>query len=280
MRVLITGAAGMLGRDVAAAARAGGHEVVALTRADLDVTDEQAVRRRIAAEAPETVVHCAAWTDVDGAEADHEGAMRLNGEATGHVAAAAAGAGASVVVPSTDYVFDGLGRRPYVESDPVGPRSVYGHSKLEGERMAASANPRHFVARTSWLFGVGGGNFVETMLRVGGERGELRVVQDQVGCPTYTAHLALALLELAATDAYGVHHVAGTGSCSWYEFAVTIFQESGVSCRVEPCASAEFPRPAPRPAYSVLGTERGAVDPLPAWRDGLSAYLAERRVAA
>jgi dTDP-4-dehydrorhamnose reductase len=250
----------MLGRDVARVS--GG---LALPRAELDVTDRAAVREAIRPD--DLVFNCAAWTDVDGAEEHEAEATRVNGEGARNVAEAAG----TVVYVSTDYVFDGRGHRPYVESDPVGPLSAYGRSKLAGERATAEANPRHFVVRSSWLFGPGGRNFVETMLGLGPE---VRVVDDQVGCPTFTGHLAEALAGLAATEDYGVHHMAASGSCSWFEFAREIFARAGSGTRAEPCTTAEFPRPAPRPAYSVLASERG--HRLPDWREGLDAYLGVR----
>ena len=267
----------MLARDLIRAGEAAGHDVIALGRRDLDVTDRRAVSERIAGERPDAVVNCAAYTDVDGAESDAASAMRLNAEAAGHVAEAAARAGASVLYPSSDYVFDGRKGEPYVESDPTGPLSAYGRSKLAGERATEAANPRSFVVRSAWLFGAGGRNFVETMLRVAGTRGELAVVADQVGCPTYTGHLARALVRLLATDAHGVHHLAGAGACSWYEFAAEIFRRAGVACRVVPTTTEALARPAPRPAYSVLAIERAdGPGPLPHWTEGLDAYLAER----
>jgi dTDP-4-dehydrorhamnose reductase len=164
-----------------------------------------------------------------------------------------------------------------VESDPTAPIGAYGRSKLAGEHAVASANERHFVARTSWLFGVAGKNFVDTMLGLGRDRDELKVVDDQVGLPTYTGHLATALIELAATDSHGIHHLAGGGAeCSWFQFASEIFRQAGVDVRTLPCTAAEFARPAPRPAYSVLGSERPDPVRLPDWREGLAAYLAER----
>jgi dTDP-4-dehydrorhamnose reductase len=184
-----------------------------------------------------------------------------------------------VLQPSTDYVFDGTKRTPYVESDPTGPRSAYGRSKLAGERAVVKANERSFVVRTSWLFGVAGRNFVDTMLGLARDRDEARVVHDQVGCPTYAGHLADALVRLAGTDSYGIHHVAGGGACSWFEFAGEIFRQAGLEVRAVPCTTAEFPRPAPRPAYSVLGSERPDTARLPDWREGLASYLAERAIA-
>jgi dTDP-4-dehydrorhamnose reductase len=252
----------MLGQDVV---RAAAGSALGLARADLDVTDAAAVREAVAG--AELVINCAAYTDVDGAEADPKAALRVNRDGARNVAEAAA----KVVYVSTDYVFDGTKREPYVESDPVGPVSAYGRSKLAGERATAEANSRHFVVRSAWLFGPGGGNFVETMLGLGPE---VRVVDDQIGCPTFTGHLAGALVRLAATEDYGLHHMAASGSCSWYEFAREIFARAGVDARARACTTADFPRPAPRPAYSVLASERG--HRLPSWQDGLDTYLGVR----
>jgi dTDP-4-dehydrorhamnose reductase len=268
----VTGAGGMLGQEVVRAAAE--HEVVALTHADLDVTDRAAVDRSVADARPDVVINCAGFTDVDGAESHEDAATLLNGAAAGYLAAAAP----AIVHPSTDYVFDGSKRTPYVESDPTSPHSAYGRSKLAGER-AVAANPRHFIARTSWLFGGGGKNFVDTMLGLAADRDELKVVDDQVGCPTYAGHLANALVQLAEGDSYGVHHVAGAGECSWFAFAREIFRRAEVDVNVVPCTTAEFPRPAPRPAYSVLASERPDAVRLPSWREGLAAYLAERAPA-
>jgi dTDP-4-dehydrorhamnose reductase len=265
----------MLGQDVRRAAEAVNHEVVALDRAALDVTDAAAVEQAFAELRPDTAIACAAWTDVDGAETAEDDALKLNADAARNVAAAAASVDASVVLPSTDYVFDGTGERPYVESEPTNPQSAYGRTKLAGEQEAAAANPRHFVVRTSWLFGVGGRNFVETMLSLA-DSGIVTVVRDQVGSPTYTGHLAEGLLRLAATRAYGVHHMAAGGQCSWYDFARAIFEDAGADCQVLSTTTAELGRPAPRPAYSVLDTEWPDPIRLPDWRDGLRAYLAER----
>jgi dTDP-4-dehydrorhamnose reductase len=186
-----------------------------------------------------------------------------------------AAAAERVLYVSTDYVFDGAKRTPYVESDPTGPLQEYGRSKLAGERATAAANRNHLIVRSSWLFGPGGRNFVETMLALGRERDELQVVDDQVGSPTFTGHLAEALVSLAGGGARGVLHVTGAGSCSWFEFAREIFGRADVDCEVAPCTTHELPRPAQRPAYSVLESERGAPR-LPAWQDGLDAYLGVR----
>ena len=279
MKILITGAGGMLGRDVGLTARAANHEVVALTHEELDLQRPGVVRDALAREQPHAVINCAAWTDVDGAESDEVSATEVNGEAAGLLAAAAADVGASIVHPSTDYVFDGTATRPYVESDHTNPVNAYGRSKLAGEHAVAAANPRHFVVRTSWLFGAGGRNFVETMLGLAGAGGPVLVVRDQVGCPTYTGHLAGALIRLVDGESYGLHHIAGQGECSWFEFANEIFEQSAVETRAMSCTSDEFPRPAPRPAYSVLRTERDYGFELPTWQEGLASYLSERAVA-
>src|SRR3954471_14172490 len=199
MRLLVTGAAGMLGTDVVAAAA--GHDVVALARADLDITDNDAVRAAVRDTRPDAIVNCAAWTDVDGAEAHEAAATRINGDGAGHVAAAGAEAGAHVVHVSTDYVFPGDASSPYREDAPTGPIAAYGRSKLAGELAVEEAAPSsHAIVRTAWVFGPHGKNFVDTMLRLGAEREEIAVVDDQVGCPTYTGHLAPALVEIAERD--------------------------------------------------------------------------------
>jgi dTDP-4-dehydrorhamnose reductase len=276
MRLLVSGAGGMLGQDLVSAVEDAGHELIALSRADLEITDRAAVQRVIGGAAPDLVVNCAAWTDVDGAEASSQAAHAVNGAGAGNVAAAAAQAGAWMIQISTDYVFDGAKREPYVESDPVAPQSVYGSSKLKGEReVAARSAGRHTIVRTSWLFGAGGPCFPATILRLARERDELTVVDDQVGCPTFTGHLARALVELATGEPpLGVVHMAGGGACSWYELAREAVACADLRCEVKPGRTADLRRPAPRPAYSVLATERGTAAPrLPAWRDGLADYM-------
>jgi dTDP-4-dehydrorhamnose reductase len=267
----------MLGRDVVRACELRGHQVAGVIRSELDITDGAAVDDAIAGSRPDVVVNCAAWTDVDGAEEREAEASRVNSEAAGVVASAAASVGAKVLYPSTDYVFDGDKGSPYVESDRTVPLSAYGRSKLAGETSVEVANPRNFIVRSSWLYGLGGRNFVETMLALGADQPEVLVVSDQVGCPTYTVHLASAFAALIEGEAYGIHHAAGGGSCSWYEFAQEIFDQSGMECRVMAASTDMLARAAPRPAYSVLGSERGDAPALPSWREGLAAYLAERQ---
>ena len=255
-RILITGAGGQLGHALAEVFP----EADARARAELDVTKPLAL-----GPPPELVLHAAACTDVDGAEADAERAAAVNVTGTRNVVAL----GAPVVYYSTDYVFDGTKREPYVESDQPRPLSVYGRTKLEGEREVRAG----WVVRSSWLFGATGHNFVRTMLRLGKERDEVRVVDDQRGSPTYVGHLAEATRELLGRP-HGIWHVAAEGDCTWAEFAAAIFDEAGLSCRVVPIRTEELARPAPRPAYSVLRSERPDAPRLPHWRDGLRECLA------
>ena len=279
MRILITGAGGMLGHDLVSAAGAGGAECIALTRAELDVTDAAKVEAEIAGAHPDVVVNCAAWTDVDGAEAAPDAAAAVNGEGAGNVARAASHAGAWTIQISSDYVFDGRKGEPYVESDVTCPLSSYGRSKLAGEQAVAGEAPsNHTIVRSSWLFGAHGHCFPATILRLARERDELRVVDDQVGCPTFTEHLARALLTLCERPSPGILHIAATGSCSWYEFARQIVAEAAVSTTVVSCRTADMPRPAQRPPYSVIASERRAPK-LPEWREGLRAYLSTAAVA-
>jgi len=266
----------MLGRDVVRAAQLSGHEVVAADRSVLDVTDSSATRAFFDEETPQAVINCAAFTDVDGAEREPDEAMKVNADGARNLAAAAAAVGATVVYPSTDYVFDGSKDTPYLENDEPSPLGSYGTSKLAGEVDTAAVNPQHFIVRSSWLFGVGGRNFVETMLGMAEDNDFVVVVRDQVGSPTYTAHLAEGLVRMLDTRAYGLHHMSAAGECSWYDFAVAIFERAGVDCRVMSAATDELARPAPRPAYSVMDTQYEDAIHLPRWQDGLTYYLQER----
>ncbi len=263
-RVLITGAGGQLGHALHAAFAA--DDVAALGRGDWDVTlppGDAVSRGRF-----DLVLHAAAWTDVDGAEADPQGAAAVNVGGTANVAAL----GVPLVAYSSDYVFDGHKREPYVESDGPNPLSAYGRTKLGGE---AAAGPGAWIVRTSWLYGASGHNFLRTMLRLAAERDEVSVVDDQRGCPTFVGHLAAATRELVDADLpRGVWHLAADGDCTWADFAETIFAEAGLSCRVRRISTEELDRAAPRPAYAVLRSARPAAPRLPHWRDGLRDCLA------
>jgi dTDP-4-dehydrorhamnose reductase len=260
--VLVTGAGGQLGRALVEAFD--GDDLVALTHADWDVSEPPP-----AGVGPfDLVLHTAAWTDVDGAEADPQAASAVNVGGTKHAAELG-----PLVYYSTDYVFDGRKGSPYVESDAPNPLSAYGRSKAYGE---AAAGEQAWIVRSSWLFGATGHNFVRTMLRLGAERDEVSVVDDQVGCPTYVGHLALATREIVERP-YGIWHVAADGECTWAEFAQAIFEEAKLECRVVPISTAELGRPARRPHYSVLRSEKPGAPRLPHWRDGLRECLARLR---
>ena len=264
-RVLITGAGGQLGHALGQVFS--GDDVLALTRAEWDVT--QPASNSLLDDELDLVLHTAAWTDVDGAEADPQGAAAVNVAGTAHAAALKT----PLVTYSTDYVFDGRKRSPYVESDGPNPMSAYGRTKLHGE---AAAGRQAWVVRTSWLFGSTGHNFLRTMLRLGAERDEVAVVDDQRGSPTFVGHLAEATRELVDGELpHGLWHMAADGECTWADFAEAIFEETGLVVRVRRISSAELQRPAPRPAYSVLRSERAGAPRLPHWRDGLRACLAE-----
>src|SRR6185295_764258 len=277
MRCLVFGGAGMLGQAVVAEARSRGWDAFGLSRAQADVTDRGRLLGWADDFRPEVIVNCAAFTRVDDCETETERAFAVNGEAVEHAAEAAARAGAPLVQVSTDYVFDGEASEPYREDAATAPRSVYGRSKLEGERRAL-AYDRSLVVRTSWLFGPGGPNFVATMVRLI-EAGSLplRVVNDQEGCPTYTGFLAAALLDLARAGATGIVHYRNREPVSWYAFAAEIARRWCGTAEVVPITTAELPRPAPRPAYSVLDVSRfekiagRSVEP---WEKGLVETLA------
>jgi dTDP-4-dehydrorhamnose reductase len=273
----------MLGTDLQAELAGRGEQVVALSRSDLDITDSRLVNATFADAAPTIVVNCAAYTKVDLAETDENVANAINGSAVEILAHAANQAGALLVTISTDFVFDGMSKTPYEVTHQTHPLSAYGRSKLLGE-IAASHAERHLIIRTSWLFGTHGPNFVEAIrnqIRKG--TNPLRVVSDQRGRPTYTPHLAQAILRLApmadeSDVARGIVHYADGDECSWFDFANAIVEECGADVRVKPVSTDEFPRPARRPAYSVLSTERyerlTGLQP-ESWRDGLREYLAK-----
>jgi dTDP-4-dehydrorhamnose reductase len=276
MKVVIAGANGQLGKDMLLAATNAGHDAVGFGRTEMDVADADAVRRRLDLERPDIVINSAAWTDVDGAETAEDAAYAVNGTGAENVAAGAREVGAAVVFVSTDYVFDGDKGAPYVESDQPAPLSAYGRTKLAGEEATAAANPRHFIVRSSGLFGIGGGNFVATMLRLAESTNEVLVIRDQVTAPTYTWHLAYGLTRLIDGIEYGIHHMAAAGQCSWYEFAREIFEQANVDCKVLSGTTEMLGRPAARPAFSAMVSQREHAITLPSWNDGLAGYLAQR----
>jgi dTDP-4-dehydrorhamnose reductase len=277
-RWLITGAGGMVGRDLVDELTARGEDVVALTRSDLDIADARATLATIGEAKPSIIINCAAYTKVDAAEEHESIANAVNGSSVEFLAQAANDTEALLVQLSTDFVFDGMKKTPYDINDTTHPLSAYGRSKLLGE-LAATHAQKSLVIRTSWLFGVNGPNFVEAIrnqIRKG--TNPLRVVDDQRGRPTFTPHLAQAIIRLAQLDARGIAHYADEGECSWFDFARAIVEESGADTNVKPVSTAEFPRPAHRPAYSVLSTERyerlTGVRP-ESWREGLREYFSK-----
>lgn len=301
MKLLVTGAGGMLGHTLVPRLEAAGHEVVAVrhpqdsgpmpaphapglqreTRS-LDITDGPALAGAAREVRPDWVVHLAAWTDVDGCESDADRAFLVNGLGARNAALAAAAAGAAVLAMSTDYVFDGSGATPRREYDPPAPLGVYGRSKLAGELAVREVNPRHAIVRTSWLYGRGGKNFVDTILARARAGQPLRVVDDQRGSPTWAGDLADGVLALLDRAEYGTYHVTGSGECTWHGLAVAACELAGLPASVAPITSAELDRPAPRPAYSVLHNgwyEHVTGRRMPHWRDALRRYLQEQASA-
>lgn len=276
MRWLVTGAGGALGTELCRALA--GRQLTALTRAELDITDETAVRAAVAGH--DVVLNAAAWTDVDGAESNKVGAFVVNAVGPGHLAAACAEYGATLVHVSTDYVFAGDATGPYREDDPPAPRSAYGRSKAAGERAVLAAGGRAYVVRTAWVYGAAGRNFVKTIARLARDRDTVDVVDDQHGSPTWSRDLATGLVALAGSGAEpGIYHYTNAGATTWFGLARAVFEELGADPqRVRPTTTDRFPRPAPRPAYSVLGTERWTAAGLPAprpWRVALATACAD-----
>ena len=277
MKVMVTGAKGMLGSQLCSALAAR-HEVRGVDIEDFDITDQAEVRAAVEASHPELVVHCAAWTDVDGCERDPARAFLHNARGTWNVADACSGIGAMLVYVSTDFVFDGEKGGPYTEFDHPNPLSVYGASKLAGEDAVRALAPEHYVIRSAWLYGPGGRNFVDTILAAARQRDELKVVADQFGSPTYTRDLAGAIADLIVSQQvlYGTYHIVNTGVCSWAELAAEALQISGSSARVLPIRASEWPSPTRRPAYSALHSrwlEFQGMPPLRDWKEALASYL-------
>ncbi|MBJ8006839.1 dTDP-4-dehydrorhamnose reductase [Bacillus cereus] len=276
MKVLVTGAKGQLGQDIVKLLEEQTWKVFAFGREELNITDEKQVNEKVLLIQPDIIIHTAAYTQVDQAESDEEAAFNVNAEGTKYLAQAAEKIGAKFCYVSTDYVFDGTKNDPYKTDDQTNPQTVYGKSKLAGEQYTQQYCSKYFIVRTSWVFGLYGNNFVKTMIRLAEEKDELGVVSDQLGSPTYTTDLALFIIGLVKTSKYGIYHASNSGVCSWYEFAKEIFKQSKKNIIVKPLSTKEFPRPAQRPAYSVLDqnkiTEQG-LTVLPNWKEALERYL-------
>lgn len=268
-RILVTGANGMLARDLCPMLEDADFEVIETTRNELDVTDELQVRRVISDVKPDYVIHCAAYTNVDKAEEEPETAELVNAKSAEYIAKACNSNNAIMIYISTDYVFDGTKKTPYVSDDTTNPTGAYGLSKLHGEEAVRKFCPAHYIIRTSWLYGHHGKNFVETMISLA-EKTELKVVDDQVGCPTWTVDLSDAIISFIDEEPpFGTYHACGAGSTSWYGFAKEIFDLMSLNVNLIPCTTEEFPRPAKRPAYSVMDNEGLLRD----WKQALQEYI-------
>ena len=275
MKILITGSDGMLGHDLADVLK-GKHELILTTSKTLDITDKDHVIDFVSSQKPDMLINAAAYTDVDGCEKNQELAYSVNGEGVRNLAMACKKIGCGLVHISTDYVFNGENTRPWVEDDETGPISVYGKSKLEGEKAICEILDKYFILRTAWLYGVNGRNFPKTMLELAENHSKITVVYDEVGTPTYTLDLAQAISKLIETDCYGIYHLTNSGSCSWCEFARYIFEIAGADIEVVPVTADEFARPAPRPSYSVLENRNwveNGFEPLRNYTEAIKEYI-------
>ena len=278
MKVLVTGVKGQLGYDVVNELEARGHEAVGVDIQEMDITDAESVDRVIKAAAPDAVIHCAAYTAVDAAEDNVEVCRKVNADGPQNIANVCKELDIKMIYISTDYVFGGLGERPWEPDDERNPQSVYGQTKYEGELAVQNTLEKYFIVRIAWVFGINGKNFVKTMLNLGQSRDKLTVVCDQFGSPTYTYDLAKLLVDMVQTDKYGVYHATNEGFCNWYEFACEIFKQAGIEVEVAPVTSDQYPAKAARPFNSRMSKEKlteNGFDRLPAWQDALTRYLKE-----
>ncbi len=286
MKLLVTGAGGMLGQTLSPYLAKRGHDVAAFGKEDLDITDGDLVERVVVEQRPDLIVHCAAYTQVDLAETEEEAAFAINEHGTENVARAAGMLNIPMLYVSTDYVFDGSNNMPYKTSDPTAPISVYGKSKLAGELAVQRHCQNYYIVRTSWLYGPYGRNFVDTIYKLGEERDQIKVVADQVGSPTSTATLSEIIADLIVTKSYGIYHATDDGVTSWFDFAREIVKDletKGKKVEVVPIETKDMPRPAPRPAYSALDKSdlvKALGRPLTPWQEALHDYLQMRSVKA
>lgn len=273
MKILITGSEGQLGRDLL---RVFNEEEVAAFDLDLDITDLDAVKKEFKRFKPDVILNSAAYTDVDGCETNAETAFKVNAIGAANLALASKEVGSSILHVSTDYVFDGKKNEPYIETDRVNPQSVYGKTKLAGELAVTALMNKYYIVRTAWLYGHGGNNFVKTIQKLAKEKDQLKVVNDQQGSPTFTLDLANKIAEVIRSSQFGIYHITDSGSCTWFEFAKEIFNLSGIKAEISPCSTDEFPRPAKRPAYSVLANrnlELRGFSPMRPWTEALRSYF-------
>lgn len=279
MKVLVTGIGGQLGHDVVRELEQRGQDVVGVGREEMDITDAEKVGEVIRACAPDAVIHCSAYTAVDRAEDEADQCRKVNVDGAKNIAEVCAELDCKMIYISTDFVFSGEGERPWETDDAAGPISVYGRTKYEGETEVKSRLNKFFIVRISWVFGKNGNNFVKTMLRIGKENGAVKVVDDQIGSPTYTRDMAVLLADMVQTEKYGVYHASNEGFCSWYEFAKEIFRLAGMDeVSVTPITSDQFPAKAKRPFNSRMSKEKlikEGFNKLPSWQDALKRYLQE-----
>ena len=282
MKILVTGVTGQLGHDVARELERRGIAVVGTDRQQMDITDAESVERVIREAAPDAVIHCAAYTAVDAAEENEEACRKANVDGPRNIARVCRELDIKMLQVSTDYVFDGSGQRPWEPGDICAPKSVYGKTKYEGELAVQELLEKYFIVRIAWTYGINGKNFVKTMLNLAKTHDTIRVVNDQIGSPTYTYDLARLLADMILTDKYGIYHASSEGTCSWYEFACAIFEEAGVKVNVIPVSSEEYGAKASRPANSRMSKEKltqMGFERLPQWRDALHRYVAELEAA-
>ena len=276
MKVLVTGVKGQLGYDVVKDLEKRGHQPIGVDRDEMDLMDNEAIRTFIMNLKPEAIIHCAAYTAVDKAEEEVETCYQINAEAVKVISECAKELDVKLIYISTDYVFDGTKEGEYVETDLPNPINVYGASKLKGEQYVQTLLEKYYIVRISWVFGVNGNNFIKTMRRLGSERDELNIINDQVGSPTYTADLAPLLVDMMETDKYGIYHVTNEETCSWYEFANEIFKQSGMEVKTNPITTDQYPTAAKRPMNSLMSKAKlkaNGFNLLPTWQEALAHYL-------
>ena len=279
MKVLVTGVKGQLGYDVMRELKKRGHEAVGVDIDEMDITDAGQVQQVLTKTAPEAVIHCSAFTAVDRAEDEVDLCRRVNAQGTKNIAEVCEELDCKLLYLSTDYIFSGDGERPWEPEDEPNPLNVYGQTKYEGEQEVKTRCNKYFIVRISWVFGINGNNFIKTMLRLGKEKGAVKVVDDQIGSPTYTFDLAILLVDMIESEAYGEYHATNEGICSWYEFAKEIFRAAGMDdVTVTPVATGEFPAKAKRPKNSRMSKEKlvkNGFNKLPTWQDAVRRYLEE-----
>lgn len=280
MKILVTGYNGQLGYDVVQEGLKKELNMLGIDREDLDLTIQEDVNSYVSKLKPDAIIHCAAYTAVDKSEEDRSGCWNVNVEGTEFLATAAKEVNAKFIYISTDYVYNGEGQEPFIETDVPNPQGYYGLTKYEGEKKVKELLEKYFIVRTSWVFGINGNNFVKTMLKLAESRDELNVVGDQIGSPTYTHDLAILIIDMIQSDKYGLYHASNEGFCSWADFAIEAFHQAGQDIKVNPITTEEYPTPAVRPKNSRMSKQKlvkNGFNQLPTWQDAVKRYVAELR---